>query len=321
MRIRSIGFAFLVVVLAGSGSSLSGQRGRGGEPAEPSAPTPRHPDGRPNLGALPGETGVWVGNGGRLAINPNNYEARATLGAPIHIDDVPLKPWARAIVDERHITFLSYEPHARCKPSGGAREFVTPYGLEIVDLPEIQRVYIFDFGGPHTYRVIYMDGRPHPENPTPSYYGHSVGRWEGDTLVVDTVGFNERFWMNRDGLPHTDRMHLIERITRTDFDTLQYDITIDDPAPMTPPGRAVLPSTGGRTRRSSSTSARTTIHSRRTSSMPTARPRCRAGWCLDRTWKDSAGPSESCRGQRSQAPDGRPVFNRFPTLLTSNGFN
>ena len=229
MRIRSIGFAFLAMVLAGSGSLLSGQGGRGGAPAEPSAPTPRHPDGRPNLGPLPGESGVWVGNGGRLAINPNNYEARATLGAPIHIDDVPLKPWARAIVDERHVTFLSYEPHARCKPSGGPREFVTPYGLEILDLPEIQRVYIFDIGGPHTYRIIYMDGRPHPVNPAPSYYGHSVGRWEGDTLVVDTVGFNERFWMNRDGLPHTDRMHLIERITRTDFDTLQYDITIDDP--------------------------------------------------------------------------------------------
>jgi hypothetical protein len=229
VHMRRIIFALLVVFFAGSATPVLSQRGRGGVPAEPSEPTPHYADGRPIMGPLPGEKGLWVGNGGRLAINPNNYEARTTLGAPIHIDDVPLKDWARAIVDDRHLTFLSYEPHARCKPSGGAREFVTPYGLEIVDLPALDRIYIFDIGGPHTYRIIYMDGREHPENWTPSYYGHSVGHWEGDTLVVDSVGFNERFWMNRDGIPHTDRLHLIERLTRTDFDTLQYDITIDDP--------------------------------------------------------------------------------------------
>ncbi len=227
MHRLQIVFAAFLILAAGSVIPASSQRGGGDAPA--ARPAPRHPDGRPNLGPLPGETGLWVGNGGRLAVNPNNYEYRRTLNAPIHIDDVPLKPWARAIVDERHVTFLSYEPHARCKPSGGPREFVTPYGLEIVDLPELERIYIFDIGGPHTYRIVYMDGRSHPENPTPSYYGHSIGRWDGDTLIVDTVGFNERFWMNRDGLPHTDRMRLIERITRTDFDTLQYDVTIDDP--------------------------------------------------------------------------------------------
>ena len=227
MHRRQIVLAAFLILAAGSMMPASSQRGAGDAPA--ARPAPRHPDGRPNLGPLPGETGLWVGNGGRLAVNPNNYEYRRTLNAPIHIDDVPLKPWARAIVDERHVTFLSYEPHARCKPSGGPREFVTPYGLEIVDLPELERIYIFDIGGPHTYRIVYMDGRSHPENPTPSYYGHSIGRWDGDTLIVDTVGFNERFWMNRDGLPHTDRMRLIERITRTDFDTLRYDVTIDDP--------------------------------------------------------------------------------------------
>ena len=68
----------------------------------------------------------------------------------------------------------------------------------------MQRVYIFDIGGPHTYRTIYMDGRTHPANLTPSYYGHSIGWWEGDTLVVDTIGFNENFWLDRRGLPHTD---------------------------------------------------------------------------------------------------------------------
>jgi len=229
MHIRSIVIAIFVLVFAGFPSALLAQRGRGGAPSEPSAPTPRGPDGRPILGALPGSKGLWVGNGGRLAVNPNSYEPRSNVNAPIHIDDIPLQDWARAMVDVRHETFLSYEPHARCKPSGGPREFITPYGLEILDVPELERIYIFDIGGPHTYRIIFMDGREHPEHMSPTYYGHSVGRWEGDTLVVDTVGFSERFWMNRDGLPHTDRLHLIERLTRSDFDTLDYEVTIDDP--------------------------------------------------------------------------------------------
>jgi len=80
-----------------------------------------------------------------------------------------------------------------------------------------------------------MDGRPHPADHDlqPSYYGHSVGHWEGDTLVIDTVGFNERVWMNRDALPSTDKLHLIERLTRVDFETLKYEVTIDDPGAYT----------------------------------------------------------------------------------------
>jgi hypothetical protein len=229
MHIRPVVIAFLVFMFASSAPPLVAQRGRGGAPAEPSGPTPRSPDGRPILGALPGSKGLWVGNGGRLVVNPDSYEPRSNANARVHIDDVPLQDWARAIVDDRHLTFLSYEPHARCKPSGGPREFITPYGLEILDLPDLERIYIFDIGGPHTFRTVYMDGREHPENMSPSYYGHSTGSWDGDTLVVDTVGFNERFWMNRDGLPHTDRLHLIERLSRPDFDTLNYDVTIDDP--------------------------------------------------------------------------------------------
>ena len=186
----------------------------------------------PSLGALPSEKGIWQGDG-RLVINPNSYEPRTTLNAPIHINDVPLQPWARAMVDARHLEFLRFEPHARCKPSGGPREFVTPYGFEIVEMPELQRVYIFDIGGPHTYRIIYMDGRSHPKDLIPSYYGHSIGHWEGSTLVVDAIGFNEKFWMSRDGLPHTDRLHLIERFTRVDPRTLKYEVTIDDPGAYT----------------------------------------------------------------------------------------
>lgn len=195
----------------------------------PPAPTPRHADGRVNFGPPPGEVGMWERRTANLVINPDSYEARATLSSPIHIDDVPLQPWARALTNFRHDLFLASEPYTRCKPSGGPRQLMSPYGLEILDSPELQRVYILTISNAMSYRIIYMDGREHPENPSPSYFGHSVGHWEGDTLVVDTIGMNERSWMNRDGLPHTERLHLVERFSRPDFDTLEYVVTLDDP--------------------------------------------------------------------------------------------
>ena len=78
-----------------------------------------------------------------------------------------------------------------------------------------------------------MDGRPHPRDLEPSYYGHSVGRWEMDALVVDTVGFNEKFWMDREGSPHTEKLHFTERFTRMDMNNLKYEITVDDPGAYT----------------------------------------------------------------------------------------
>jgi hypothetical protein len=199
-----------------------------------SRPIPRWPNGRVRLSSPDGGKGLWGGSG-RLAINPRSYEPRTTLNAPIHIDDVPLQPWARAMIDYRHLNFLRDEPYTRCKPSPGPRQWTTAYGFEILDSPESQRIYILNNGGPHTFQTIYMDGRPHPSGKdlTPSYYGHAVGRWEGDTLVIDSVGFNERAWMNRDALPHTDRLHLVERLTRVDYNTLKYEVTIDDPGAYT----------------------------------------------------------------------------------------
>jgi hypothetical protein len=99
----------------------------------------------------------------------------------------------------------------------------------------LQRIYIFDIGGPHTWRTIYMDGRTHPETIAPSYYGHSIGWWEGDTLLVDSTGYNEDFWLDRGGTPHTKTLHTLERFTRTDAATIRYELTIDDPATFTKP--------------------------------------------------------------------------------------
>jgi hypothetical protein len=195
----------------------SNQRRR---PSGPPKPAPRSADGRALLGASAEAKGLWLP--GPVIPNP--------LGLPA---DLPYKPWAKALRADRQTHRL--EPHARCKPSGGARVFLTPYGVEIVEFPELQQVLIFDVGGPHTYRTIYTDGRTHPAMVEPSYYGHSIGWWEGDTLVVDSVGFNEGFWFDRSGLPHTEKLRTLERFTRVDLDTLRYELTIDDPGAYTAP--------------------------------------------------------------------------------------
>jgi hypothetical protein len=99
-------------------------------------------------------------------------------------------------------------------------------------------MYIFDVGGPHTYRTIYMDGRTHPKDFKPTYYGHSIGWWEGDTLVVDSVGFNEEFWLDRRGMPHTEKLHTIEKFTRINSANVAYEVTVDDPGAYTAPWTA-----------------------------------------------------------------------------------
>ena len=203
------------------------QPGRGrGRNAGPPRPAPRNTDGRVLLsGATPADKGVWLP--GPVIPDP--------LGPS---KELPFQPWARALFANRRTHQL--EPHARCKPSGVARVFLTPYGVEITEIPELKRVYIFDIGGPHTFRTIYLDGRGHPKNVTPTYYGHSIGRWEGDTLAIDTVGFNESFWLDRGGLPNTEQLRTSERITRTNLTTLQYELTVDDPGAYTQPWKGQL---------------------------------------------------------------------------------
>jgi hypothetical protein len=236
----------LIIVLAGVAlfvlpvfSSAQEQgRGRGQAPARP---TPRWPDGRPNFGPAPGELGVWLPGNTRFAEPEDTGRgARGAGFAPLNVpgappkpkvNQVPWQPWAKGVFDYRLQN--QFEPHTRCKPSGGAREFFTPYGVEFVDMPELKRMYIMDIGGPHTVRIIYMDGSQHPKDLEPSYYGHSVGHWEGDTLAIDTIGFNEKFWMDREGSPHTEKLHFIERFTRLDMNSMKYEVTIDDPGAYT----------------------------------------------------------------------------------------
>jgi hypothetical protein len=126
-----------------------------------------------------------------------------------------------------------YPPLVRCKPTGGPGFFNAP-GFEIIDVPELKAIYILNIAGPHSWRVIYMDGRQHPTGDAlrPTYLGHSIGKWDGDTLVVDTVGFNEKQWL-AGTIPTTDRLHLVEKFSRPNLRTLSYEVTAEDTGALT----------------------------------------------------------------------------------------
>jgi hypothetical protein len=150
-------------------------------------------------------------------------------GAPLFFDEttIQFRPWAKGLYATRQEHDL--EPHARCKASGAMRQFLTPYGVEIVEIPELERMYIFDIGGPHTYREIFMDGRSHPADLLPTNYGHNIGWWDGDVLVIDSVGYNEDFWFERMGLPHTEAVHMVEYFRRPEPGLVQYRFVLEDP--------------------------------------------------------------------------------------------
>ena len=182
-------------------------------------PAPRWPNGRVNLGSTPDQKGYW--------------EIRPGLGGFPRPETVPFKPWAKAVYEYRQSTFTRDSPLVACKPTPGPA-FFNPPGFEIVDAPDLQKIFILNIAGPHSWRVIHMDGRPHPngDNIRPTFLGHSIGRWEGDTLVIDSVGFNEKHWV-AGAFPNTNKLHLIERITRSSLKTITYEATIDDPGAYT----------------------------------------------------------------------------------------
>ena len=181
----------------------------------PAPPAPRAANGKLYISGVPGQKpGLWIAAG------------TANIGA-FDEKKIAFKPWAKGLFEARKVQNL--EPHTRCKPSGGFRQFLTPYGVEILEMPELKQILIFDVGGPHTWRTIYMDGRAHPADLEPSYYGHSVGHWEADTLVIDTVGYNTGFWFDRTGLPYTEAVHTTEYLTRRDLNSMDYRFVMTDP--------------------------------------------------------------------------------------------
>jgi hypothetical protein len=218
----------------------------------PVEPAPRLADGTPNLGRAAGEKGVWAvpwirnmglridrrdggsdlpSAGGTVGLVGHDLAHDGSRFEPL----VPFMPWSAAVYDYHVANESKYDPEGYCLPPGGPRMMATPYPMEIIQLAEQKRIIMTFEGATHVWREIYMDGRRHPQGDglNPTYLGHSVGRWDGDTLVVDVVGFNEGTWLDYSGHPHTDQLHVIERFTRPSKSTLHYEATIDDPAAYT----------------------------------------------------------------------------------------
>jgi hypothetical protein len=217
-------------------------------PNKPSAPTPRWPDGQPRLGPPPGETGYWARPGSTMLMENGVRVEVDAHGLLKNINDVakvaPFQRWARDLFEYRQRNFLKDDPtFLYCLPPGALRQFQMPYGNQFVEDRAFGRIFVMAGGGNHDWHYIYTDGRPQRgdrrgNDDNPLYYGHARGRWEGDTLVVDSKGFNEKFWFSNGGLPHTEQLHLVERFTRTDMNTLRYEVTIDDPGAYTRPWSA-----------------------------------------------------------------------------------
>ena len=210
--------------------------------AAPATPAPRWPDGQVRLGPPSGKKGYWGTASTKVLAESTAAKIPMTDdGLLLNIADAdkvaPFQPWAKALYEYRQRTLLKDDPLARCLPPGGPRQFLMANGFQFVEQRELGRVLLLLGGGDRNWRVIYTDGRPQGQaaEQVPSYYGNSVGHWEKDTLVADSVGFNERFWLAPGGLPHTEALHLIERFTRTDLNTLKYEVTVDDPRTYTRP--------------------------------------------------------------------------------------
>jgi hypothetical protein len=166
----------------------------------------------------PDITGLWQG-GGPVGDIAQGLPAGQTI---------PILPAAKKIMEARQ---SKEDPEANCLPTGVPR--IAPYPWRIVEAPT--HIFFLFEGNIHTYRQIFMDGRPHPKDPDPTWYGHSIGRWEKGTLVIDTVGFNDKFWFDFKGHPHTERLRVTERYTLKDVNTLVNEITIDDPGAYSRP--------------------------------------------------------------------------------------
>ena len=179
----------------------------------PAGPTPRAADGKPDL------SGVWGPD--RTFI----YDISSALKIG---ETLPLQDWAAKLTRER---MSKDDPEANCLPTGVPRQ--APYPWSIVQTPS--KIYFLFEGNIHTYRQIFLNKPKHSDDPDPTWYGESIGKWEGDTLVIDSVGFNDKFWFDFAGHPHTEKLYVVERFRRPNLGNLEYEVTIDDPGAYTKP--------------------------------------------------------------------------------------
>jgi hypothetical protein len=217
-------FGVLLLVSSITGTSLSAQW-----LTYPTPGIPRTPEGRPDLLAATPRTregridltGVW-----QVA------EQRRVRFAGNIPNPAPLTPWARGIREERLRNQGRDVPTAKCLPLGIPPDMVRPFPFKIVQTPAVTVILMEEF---NNWRQIFADGRPLPSNPEPAWFGYSIGRWEGDTFVVDSAGFNDKTWLDGTGTPHSGSLHLTERFRRPDFGHLEIDYTFTDPAAFTKP--------------------------------------------------------------------------------------
>lgn len=177
--------------------------------------------------SVPDISGVWFTRG---------YDRRIR---PMDGSETPWQPWSKAEFDRRADAEKAgaplLDPTAACLPSGMPRLIAAPYPLEIVQTPDAT---VFLYETHHLFRVIHMNGK-HPKKVKPSYMGHSIGHWEGDTLVVDTIGLTQITQIDEAGTMHSDALRVTERIRKVDAETLETVFTIDDPKAFTKPWTAV----------------------------------------------------------------------------------
>jgi hypothetical protein len=202
-----------------------------------SAPTPRSLDGRPDL------SGIWRSEpdpkgtaGGIEGIVAPRY--MVNIMVDMKPGDVPFQPWAEALFKQRNANLLRDNPMIRCLPAGVPRLDSYTHPFKIVQTSEL---IVILYESQTMFRQIFLDGRELPKDPEPSWMGYSVGRWEGDALVVETVGFNDQTWLDGLGHPHSDAMRVIERFERRDVGRMDIEIEIDDPKAYTRPLRYVQP--------------------------------------------------------------------------------
>ncbi len=186
-----------------------------------SAPAPKTPEGKPDIAGLWQIAGLYVAN-----------IAKDVPG------DVPFQPWAEALYKQRRATLSKDDPTGHCIPGGVPRSDAVPYPFKIYNIPGVMLIL---YEAVHSYRQIFTDGRELPKDPNPTWMGYSIGHWDGDAMVVETSGFNDHGWLDNDGRPATDALHVTERFRRKDFGHMEIQITIDDAKAYTKPWTVTLP--------------------------------------------------------------------------------
>ncbi len=219
--------------------------------------TPRTPDGKPNLSARaprapdgkPDLSGIWrveatpldeltrlVGDVSAFSVPGDDARTFSKYLFNILADfkpgEEPIRPEAAEVFKQRAPSAGKDFPTGHCLPAGVPTALMIPIPFKIIQTPGLLALL---FEGDNTIRQIYTDGRKPPADPYPLWLGYSVGKWAGDTLVVDTVGFNDKSWLDAPGHPHSDAMHVVERFRRRDFGHLDVQATIDDPKMYTQP--------------------------------------------------------------------------------------